>query len=210
MPNLYVANHALITHKLSMLRNKDTSNKDFREISSEITMLLCYEATRNLKLKKINFDTPVENGEFEMLENSKFTIVPVLRAGVGMVDAMLTLIPKARIGMLGVFRDEETLKPIKYYKNFPKTIADSEVFLIDPMLATGGTAIISATYLKELGCKQIKFICLIASPEGVEKFHEIHGDIDIFAGALDRGLNKNGYIVPGLGDAGDRIFGTDD
>ena len=210
MPNLYVANHALITHKLSMLRNKETGNKDFRELASEITMLLCYEATRDLKMQKVSFDTPVESSEFDMLENSKFTIVPVLRAGIGMVDAMLSLIPKAKIGMLGFCRNEETLVADEYYKNFPKTIAESEVFLVDPMLATGGTAIHSVSHLKKLGCKEIKFICLLASPEGVENFHKVHGDVSVYTGALDRGLNENGYIVPGLGDAGDRIFGTDD
>jgi len=193
-----------------MLRNKGTCNKDFRELASEVTMLLCYEATRDLKLKKINFDTPVQNGDFDVLENNKFTIVPVLRAGIGMVDAMLALIPNAKIGVLGISRDEKTLSPIEYYKNLPKTIADSVVFLIDPMLATGGTAVHSAAYLKNLGCKKIKFICLIAAPDGVENFHKAHSDIDIYAGALDSGLNKNGYIVPGLGDAGDRIFGTDE
>jgi uracil phosphoribosyltransferase len=172
-------------------------------------MLLCYEATRDLKLKKVSFDTPVTNAEFDMLENSKFTIVPILRAGIGMVDAMLSLIPKAQVGMMGLARDEETLEPIKYYQKFPKTIADSEVFLIDPMLATGGTAIFSTTHLKELGCKKIKFICLIASPEGVANFHKTHGDVDIFTGALDEKLNESGFIVPGLGDAGDRIFGTE-
>lgn len=209
MTNLYVANHALITHKLSILRNKDTGNKEFRECASEITMLLCYEATRNLKLKEVDFDTPVESGTFGMLEN-KFTIVPVLRAGIGMVDAMLTFIPNASIGMLGFCRNEETLTPNEYYKNLPKNIGNSDVFIVDPMLATGNTAIESANILKKSGCKNMKFICLIASPEGVEKFHSVHSDIDIFTGALDRKLNESGFIAPGLGDAGDRIFGTDD
>ena len=209
MANLYVANHALITHKLSLLRNKNTGHKEFRESASEITMLLCYEATRNLKMKKVGFSTPVEYGEFEMLKNTSFTVVPVLRAGIGMVDAMLTLIPNARIGMIGIYRNEETLMPVDYYLKLPKDIAKSMVFLVDPMLATGGTAIAAANYLKEAGCKDMCFICLIAAPFGIENFHNAHPDIDILAGAVDRELNANGYILPGLGDAGDRIFGTD-
>lgn len=160
-------------------------------------------------MKKVSFTTPVEAGEFEMLDNTSFTIVPVIRAGIGMVDAMLTLIPNAKIGMIGLYRNEETLKPVDYYLKLPKDIADSKVFLVDPMLATGGTAVAAANYLKEAGCKDISFICLIAAPVGIEVFHKAHGDIDIYAGAVDRELNSNGYIMPGLGDAGDRIFGTD-
>jgi len=162
-----------------------------------------------LKMKKVQIDTPIESGEFDVIENANFTVVPVIRAGIGMVEAMTTLMPHAKIGMIGLFRNEETLKPVEYYKKFPKNIADSEVFLVDPMLATGGTAIASAKYLKEVGCKDIKFLCLIASPEGIENFLKAHDDIDIYAGAVDKCLNERGYIVPGLGDAGDRIFGTE-
>jgi len=208
MKNLHVAQHPLISHKLTMLRDKNTDTKMFRELISEISMLLFYEATRDLNLTKTTVETPVASSEFDILENDKFTIVPILRAGVGMTSAIQSLIPSARIGVLGMYRNEETFNPVVYYCKLPEDITETSVFVIDPMLATGGSSIAALDHLKKLGCKNIKFLSIIAAPEGVENLSREHNDIEIFTAALDIKLNEKNYIVPGLGDAGDRIFGT--
>ena len=208
MAEVHVLDHPLIQHKLAILRSKDTPVKEFRELVGEIAGLMCYEATRKLPLKEVEVETPVATAKCRMLSGKKLAIVPVLRAGLGMVDQMVALIPSAKIGHIGLYRDPETHKPVEYYCKLPEDIANRQVFVVDPMLATGGSAIDAITQIKKHGAKRIKFIGLIAAPEGIKALHEAHPDVDIYLGAQDDHLNENGYIVPGLGDAGDRIFGT--
>lgn len=208
MGSVHVLNHPLIQHKLSILRNKDTSVKEFRELVREISSLMCYEATRNLPMEEAEVETPVGLAKVQVLAGKKLAIVPVLRAGLGMVDAMIDLIPSAKIGHIGLFRDPETHEPVKYYCKMPNDIAERQVFIVDPMLATGGSAVAAISFVKEYGCKSITLMDIIAAPEGVNAVRKAHPDVDIFVAAVDERLNENAYIVPGLGDAGDRIFGT--
>ena len=208
MSKVHVFDHPLIQHKLSVLRDKNTSVKEFREIISEISMLMCYEATRDLPVEEIQVETPVDTATCYQIAGKKLAIVPILRAGLGMVDGMVTLMPNVKVGHIGLFRDPETLEPVKYYFKMPQDISERDVIVVDPMLATGGSAVAAVTFLKEAGARHIKLMDIIAAPEGVEAMQKAHPDIDIFVAALDDHLNEHGYIVPGLGDAGDRIFGT--
>lgn len=203
-----VMNHPLVQHKVSILRNVHTGTKEFKEVVSELATLMCYEATRDLPLADVEIETPMAVATVKMLTGRKLALVPILRAGLGMVDGMLSLIPAAKIGHIGLYRDHETLEPVEYYCKLPSDIADREVIVLDPMLATGGSAVDAIRLIKEKGAKNIKFIGLIAAPEGIEKLQSEHPDVEIYVAALDAGLNEDGYIVPGLGDAGDRIFGT--
>ncbi len=207
MSEFFVSNHPLIQNKMAMLRNKNTCTKEFKEIISEVAMLLCYEATRNIELVPSRVETPITSADVKIIDK-RFAVVPILRAGMGMLDGLLTLMPTAKVGVIGLYRDPETLKPVEYYCKLPKEIADMEVFVTDPMLATGGTAVAAIDFIKEKGAKKITFLCILAAPEGVKKLQEAHPDVDIYAAAYDECLNDHGYIVPGLGDAGDRIFGT--
>jgi len=208
MEKVHVLDHPLLQHKLSILRDERTGVKDFREIVSEIATLMCYEATRDLPLKEVTIKTPVATGTFKALSGKKLAIVPILRAGIGMVDGILTLIPSAKVGHIGLFRDPETHEPVKYYYKMPDDIAQRDVIVVDPMLATGGSAAAAIQFLKEDGVKHIKLMDIIAAPEGIERVHREHPDVDIYVAAVDEKLNDHAYIVPGLGDAGDRIFGT--
>lgn len=208
MANVYIMDHPLIQHKIGLIRRKDTGTKDFRQTISEIAMLICYEATRELKLVDVEIETPICQTTVKELSGKKMAIVPILRAGLGMVDGMLNLIPAARVGHIGLYRDPETLKPVEYYCKLPADCAEREVFVVDPMLATGGSSVAAIRMLKEKGCRNIHFLCIIAAPEGIEAMKQEHPDVDVYVGALDERLNDHGYIVPGLGDAGDRIFGT--
>lgn len=208
MNNVKVIDHPLIQHKLSILRDKNTSSKDFRELIGEIAMLMCYEATRDLELKEIEIETPVAVTKAKALSGKKLAIIPILRAGLGMVDGIVALIPSARIGHIGLYRDPETLMPVEYYCKLPHDIEERDVIVVDPMCATGGSAIDAITLIKNRGVKHIKFMCTIAAPEGIKALSEAHPDVDIYCAALDSHLNDHGYIIPGLGDAGDRIFGT--
>ena len=208
MSKVVVMDHPLIEQKIGIIRRKETGTKDFRQNISEIAMLIGYEATKDLKLEEVEIETPICKTTVKQLKGKKLALVPILRAGLGMVDGMLSLIPAAKVGHIGLYRDPETLKPVEYYCKLPADCAEREVFVVDPMLATGGSATAAITMLKEKGAKKIHFMCIIASPEGIEKMHEVHPDVDVFVGALDDHLNEHGYIVPGLGDAGDRIFGT--
>ena len=208
MSEVHVMDHPLIQHKVGIIRREEVGSKDFRQMISEIAMLMCYESTRNLKLQDVKIKTPICETTVKELAGKKLAVVPILRAGLGMVEGMLAMIPAAKIGHIGLYRDPETLAPVEYYCKLPSDIASREVFVTDPMLATGGSATAAITMLKEKGAKKIHFMCIIASPEGIEKMHEVHPDVDVFVGALDDHLNEHGYIVPGLGDAGDRIFGT--
>ena len=208
MDNVHILNHPLIQHKLSILRNKNTSVKEVRELVSEISALMCYEATRNLPMEEAEVETPIGMAKVRILAGKKLAIVPVLRAGLGMVDAMIDLIPSAKIGHIGLFRDPETHEPVKYYCKMPNDIAERQVFIVDPMLATGGSAVAAISFVKEYGCKSITLMNIIAAPEGIHAVHNAHPDVDIFVAAVDEKLNDHAYIVPGLGDAGDRIFGT--
>ena len=208
MAKLYVYDHPLILHKLSIMRDKNTSVKDFRQLVSEIAMLMCYEATRDLPLEDIDVETPVDTAHCKRIAGKKLAIVPILRAGLGMVDGIMSMVPNAKVGHIGLFRDPATLEPVKYYFKMPPDIAEREIFVVDPMLATGGSASAAITFLKEEGAKNIRLLNLIAAPEGVDRIHKDHPDVDIYVAALDSHLNDHGYIVPGLGDAGDRIFGT--
>ena len=208
MANVYVLDHPLIQHKLAILRSKDTPVKEFRELVGEIAGLMCYEATRNLPLKEVRVETPITTATCHMLAGKKMAIVPILRAGLGMVDSMVGLIPSAKIGHIGLYRDPETHKPVEYYCKLPDDIGNRQVFVVDPMLATGGSAIAAIDFLKQHGCKQIIMMNIIGCPEGVKAVTEVHPDVDIYLAALDEKLNERAYIVPGLGDAGDRIFGT--
>ncbi len=208
MGKLQVISHPLIQHKLSILRREDTSTKDFRELVNEIAMLMGYEVSRDLPLEDVEIQTPVAKTVQKQLAGKKLAIVPILRAGIGMVDGFLSLVPAAKVGHIGMYRDEETLQPVEYLVKLPEDIDKREIFVVDPMLATGGSAILAVDSLKKRGATNIKFVCLVAAPEGVEKLQESHPDVDIFTAALDEKLNEHGYIVPGLGDAGDRLFGT--
>ena len=208
MARKVIMDHPLIQHKIGYIRRTDTGTKDFRKTVSEIAMLICYEATRDLQLSEVKIQTPICETTVKELKGKKMAVVPILRAGLGMVDGMLTLIPAAKVGHIGLYRDPETLKPVEYYCKLPADCAEREIFVVDPMLATGGSSVAAIQMLKEKGCKNIHFMCIIAAPEGVKAMQEAHPDVDIYIGALDEKLNDHGYIVPGLGDAGDRIFGT--
>ncbi len=208
MSNVHVLTHPLIQHKLAIARNKDTGVKEFRELIGEIAGLMCYEATRNLPTCEVEVQTPVAVAKCQMLSGKKLAIVPVLRAGLGMVDNMVALIPSAKIGHIGLYRDPETHLPVEYYCKLPEDIENRVVFLVDPMLATGGSAVAAIDFLKKRGCKNIIMMNIIGCPEGVETVQKAHPDVDIYMAALDERLNDHAYIIPGLGDAGDRIFGT--
>ncbi len=208
MGKVVIMDHPLIQHKIGIIREKTIGTKDFRENISEIANLICFEATRDMELEEIEVETPVAPAKVKRLKGMDPAIVPILRAGLGMVDGMITLLPTAKIGHIGLYRDPQTLQPVEYYCKLPADCAHRDVFVIDPMLATGGSAAAAITLLKEHGCKKMNFLCIIAAPEGIRVLQEAHPDVNIFAGALDEHLNDHGYIVPGLGDAGDRIFGT--
>ena len=208
MSTVHVLDHPLIQHKLAILRSKKTTVKEFRELISEISGLMCYEATRNLPTKEVEVQTPVAVAKCRRLAGKKLAIIPILRAGLGMVDAMVNLIPSAKIGHIGLYRDPETHMPVEYYCKLPEDIGNRQVYVVDPMLATGGSAVAAVNFLKEHGCKNIIMMNIIGAPEGVKTFQEAHPDVDIYMAALDEKLNEHAYIVPGLGDAGDRIFGT--
>ena len=208
MSKVVEVNHPLILHKLAFIRNKETGSKDFRDLVSEVSMLLAYEVTRDLPMEEVEIATPICKTKCKMLAGKKLAIVPILRAGIGMVDGMLNLVPAAKVGHIGLYRDEKTFEPVNYFFKVPKDIEKREVFLLDPMLATGGTAVDAIDLLKKKGVTKIKFLSIIASPEGIEKVKTLHPDVQIYCAHIDEGLNENKYIVPGLGDAGDRIFGT--
>lgn len=206
--NVHILDHPLIRHKVAIIRDKNTSTKQFREVISEIATLMAYEAFKEVPTQQITVKTPLETVEQTVVKENSIAIVPILRAGLGMVDGILTLFPAAKVGHIGMYRNEETLEPQEYYCKLPQGIEDKVVMLVDPMLATGGSAIDAITLLKKRGCKHIKFLAIIGAPEGVEKVHAAHPDVEVYVSTLDRQLNENGYILPGLGDAGDRIFGT--
>ena len=208
MAKVVIMDHPLIKHKIGYIRREETGTKDFRQTVSEIAMLICYEATRDLELSDVTIKTPICETTVKELKGKKMAIIPILRAGLGMVDGVLELIPAAKVGHIVLYRDPETHKPVEYYCKLPEDCGEREVFVVDPMLATGGSAAAAITMLKEKGCKNIHFMCIIAAPEGLEVLKEAHPDVDIYVGALDEKLNEHAYIVPGLGDAGDRIFGT--
>ncbi len=208
MQKIMIMDHPLIQHKIGLIRRKETGSRDFRALVSEIAMLMCYEATRDLKLEDVEIETPIAKTTAKELSGKKLAVVPILRAGLGMVEGMLAMIPAAKVGHIGLYRDPETLKPVEYYCKLPEDCDEREVFVVDPMLATGGSATAAIDMLKKRGCKSIHFMCLIAAPDGIEAMKQAHPDVDLYIGALDDHLNENGYIVPGLGDAGDRIFGT--
>lgn len=200
--------HPLLEHKLAILRDKKTGTKEFRELISEITVFLCYEAMKDAKLHDVEVETPIKKMKAQMIDENNYVFVPILRAGTGMIDGIIKMIPNAKIGHIGLYRDEVTIKPVRYYYKMPKDIDKKQVIVIDPMLATGGSGADAITLLKEDGAKDIKFLSIIAAPEGLEKIQKAHPDVQIYCGAIDEGLNEASYIVPGLGDAGDRIFGT--
>ena len=208
MEKVHILDHPLLQHKLSILRDENTGVKDFRQVVSEIATLMCYEATRDLPLEEVEIKTPICTGRFKTIAGKKLAIVPVLRAGLGMVDGILTLIPSAKVGHIGLYRDPDTLEPVEYYCKMPNDIAEREVIILDPMLATGGSASAAIQFIKNYEVKHVKLMNIIAAPEGIERVHHDHPDVDIYCAALDEKLNEHGYIVPGLGDAGDRIFGT--
>ena len=208
MSNVYVLDHPLIQHKLAILRDKNTGTKEFRSLISEIAGLMCYEATRNLPTVEVEVETPMQVAKCRMLAGKKLAIVPVLRAGLGMVDSMVDLIPSAKIGHIGLYRDPETHMPVEYYCKLPEDIGNRQVYVVDPMLATGGSAVAAIDFLKEHGCKNIIMMNIIGCPEGIKTVQEAHPDVDIYLAACDERLNDHAYILPGLGDAGDRIFGT--
>ena len=208
MAKVVIMDHPLIQHKIGYIRRKETGTKDFRDTVGEIAMLICYEATRHLELADVEVETPICKTIAKELKGKKMAIVPILRAGLGMVDGMLSMIPAAKVGHIGLFRDPKTLEPVEYYCKLPADCEEREVFVVDPMLATGGSCIAAIQMLKNRGVKNIRFMCIIAAPEGVKKLQEAHPDVEVYIGALDEKLNEHGYIVPGLGDAGDRIFGT--
>jgi uracil phosphoribosyltransferase len=205
---VYVFDHPLIQHKLTFIRDKNTGTKEFRELVDEVATLMAFEITRDLQLEEIEVETPVRKATAKTLAGKKLGIVPILRAGLGMVDGILKLIPAAKVGHVGLYRDPETLQPIEYYVKLPSDVEERELIVVDPMLATGGSAVEAINSLKKRGAKNIKFMCLVACPEGVDAIKEAHPEVDIYIAALDEGLNEKGYIVPGLGDAGDRLFGT--
>lgn len=205
--NVHITNHPLITHKISLMRKTETGSKDFRELAEEISMLMCYEITRDLPMIDVDIETPITGATVKMI-SKKMAVVPILRAGLGMTDGILTLIPNIKVGHIGLYRDPETLEPVEYYCKLPADVEERDVFLVDPMLATGGSASAAITFLKNKGVKNIRSVHLIAAPEGVSKINRDHPDVEVYCAALDECLNDHGYIVPGLGDAGDRIFGT--
>lgn len=208
MSTTYIMDHPLIQHKIGIMRQKETSTKEFRALVSEVAMLIYYEASRNLPLADKEIETPVAKCTVKEIAGKKLCVVPILRAGMQMAEGVLQLTPNAKVGHIGLYRDEKTLEPHEYFCKLPQDITEREVFVVDPMLATGGSADAAITLLKRRGIKKIRFLCLIAAPEGVEKLQQAHPDVNIFIGALDKQLNENGYIIPGLGDAGDRIYGT--
>ncbi len=208
MAKIIVMDHPLIQHKIGVIRRTETGTKDFRQTISEIANLICYEATRELKLADVEIETPICRTKVKELAGKKLAVVPILRAGLGMVDGMLQLIPAAKVGHIGLYRDPDTLEPVSYYCKLPEDCSQREVFVVDPMLATGGSSSAAIRMLKDRGCRNIHFMCIIAAPEGVERMKKDHPDVDLYIGAVDERLNEHGYIVPGLGDAGDRIFGT--
>ena len=208
MEKVHILDHPLLQHKLSMLRDERTGVKEFREVVAEVATLMCYEATRDLPLEEVEIKTPIKAGRFNTIAGKKLAIVPVLRAGLGMVDGILTLIPNAKVGHIGLYRDPHTLEPVEYYCKMPTDIAERDVIILDPMLATGGSASAAIQFIKNYDVKHIKLMNIIAAPQGIERVHKDHPDVEIYCAALDEGLDDHGYIVPGLGDAGDRIFGT--
>lgn len=208
MSKVYVMDHPLIQHKVGIIRREEVGSKDFRQMISEIAMLMCYESTRNLKLQDVKIKTPICETTVKELAGKKLAVVPILRAGLGMVEGMLAMIPAAKVGHIGLYRDPETLEPVEYYCKLPSDCDEREVFVVDPMLATGGSCVAALQMLKDKGVKHMRFMCIIAAPEGVKRLQEAHPDVDVYIGALDDHLNEHKYIVPGLGDAGDRIFGT--
>ncbi|NLM20440.1 MAG: uracil phosphoribosyltransferase [Peptococcaceae bacterium] len=208
MGNVYVLDHPLIQHKLSLIRDENTNSKEFRELVEEVAMLMAYEVTRDFPLEEVEVRTPIGISKAKRIAGRKVALVPILRAGLGMVDGMLKLIPAAKVGHIGLYRDPETLKPVEYYCKMPYDLQERDIIVIDPMLATGGSAAAAISFIKNRGGKKIKLMCLIAAPEGIKKVHDNHPDVDIFVAAKDERLNEQAYIVPGLGDAGDRLFGT--
>lgn len=208
MSEVHVLDHPLITHKLAIMRDKDTKSPEFRQLLNEISMLMGYEVTRNLETRPETVETPIKTTECKVLAQDKFTIVPILRAGLGMVEGLLTLMPFARVGHIGMYRDEQTKEPVEYYYKMPQDITESTIIVVDPMLATGGSAVDAIDNLKKRGCTDIRMMNLVAAPEGVAALQKAHPDVDIYVAALDEGLTEDAYITPGLGDAGDRIFGT--
>ena len=208
MEKVHILDHPLLQHKLSILRDENTGVKDFREVVSEIATLMCYEATRDLPLEEVEITTPITTAKFKTIAGKKLAIVPVLRAGLGMVDGILELLPAAKVGHIGLYRDPETLEPVEYYCKMPNDIAERDIIILDPMLATGGSASAAIQFIKNYDVKHIKLMNIIAAPEGIERVHKDHPDVEIYVAAVDEKLNEHGYIVPGLGDAGDRIFGT--
>lgn len=208
MGELHILDHPLLQHKLSVIRDKETSVKEFREIVSEIATLMCYEATRDLPVETVEIETPVATAHVKKIAGKKMAVVPILRAGLGMVDGILNLVPNVKVGHIGLYRNPETLEPVEYYCKLPNDIQNREVLIVDPMLATGGSATAAIQFIKNYGCPHIKLMCIIAAPTGIERVRADHPDVDIYVAAVDEKLNEHGYIVPGLGDAGDRIFGT--
>ncbi len=208
MSNVHIVDHPLIQHKLTFIRDKNTSSKDFRALLGEVAMLMGYEVTRDLPLEDVQIETPVGPATTKIITGKKLAIIPILRAGLGMVDGLLNLVPSARVGHIGLYRDPETLMPVEYYCKLPSDAKDRILIVVDPMLATGGSASAALTFLKQRGCSQIKLMCLIAAPEGIAAVQQAHPDVDIYVAAVDEKLNDHAYIVPGLGDAGDRLFGT--
>lgn len=208
MANITIMDHPLILHKIGWIRRKTTGSRDFREMVEEIAMLMCYEATRGLELVDVEIETPICPAKAKELKGKKVAVIPILRAGLGMLEGILSMIPTAKVGHIGLYRDHKTLNPVEYYSKLPEDCAQREVFVVDPMLATGGSAVAAIQILKDKGVKNIHFMCIIAAPEGVKAMTEAHPDVDLYIGAIDEKLNEHGYIVPGLGDAGDRIFGT--
>ncbi len=205
---VYVFDHPLLQHKVSLMRDKNTTVKEFRELAKEVAMLMGFEATRDLPVKDVEIETPMCKATVKMLQGEDIAIVPILRAGLGFVDGMLALVPNAKVGHVGLYRDPETHKPVEYYCKLPVDIEKRECFVVDPMLATGGSAVAAIDFIKQRGARSIKFLCLIAAPEGIEALHKAHPDVDIYIAAKDECLNENAYILPGLGDAGDRLYGT--
>lgn len=208
MSKLIVMDHPLIQHKLTIMRDKNTGSKEFRELLNEISMLMAYEVTRDLPLREVEIETPICRAQTKVIAGKKLAIVPILRAGLGMVDGIMSLVPSAKVGHIGLYRDPNTLEPVEYYCKLPEDCEEREILLVDPMLATGGSASAAINFLKRRGCRHIKLVCLIGAPEGVSRVQEDHGDVDIYVAAMDEKLNDHGYIIPGLGDAGDRLFGT--
>ncbi|HLV09445.1 MAG TPA: uracil phosphoribosyltransferase [Halanaerobiales bacterium] len=208
MSKVTVIDHPLIQHKLSLVRDINTGAKEFRELVNEISMLMAYEVTRDLPLKEVEIETPIKKAKFKMMKGKKLGIVPILRAGLGMLDGVLNLIPTARVGYVGLYRDPETLEPVEYYCKLPGDLSERDLIIVDPMLATGGSAAAAIKFVKDRGPRSIKFMCLIAAPEGLDKVETAHPDVEIYSAAVDEKLNEHAYIVPGLGDAGDRLYGT--